>query len=155
MHYPLLSGGMQSVDAPGEPSSKRQHERYLLPVHGSPIDAFLWVTGADEAESSKGQVWDISASGIRVALHGAPRLEAPSKGTLRVVEPINGSQIELAVELRWIRLQDDTLFAGLSLLDGTLPEDCFLWSFMPRSWVDMLPTTNIHPLFPPDIEQTG
>lgn len=146
---------MQSVDAQGDPRSKRQHERYLLPVHGSPIDAFLQVPGGEPDESSKGQVWDISASGVRVALHGAPRLQVPSEGILRVVEPINGKQIELAVELRWIRLQDDTLFAGLRLVDGTLPEDCFLRTFMPRSWVDMLPTTNIHPLFPADIERTA
>ena len=146
-----MSLGLASSDLKGH----RQHDRYLLPVQGSPIDAFLKLNHAEYCEFSKGQVWDLSASGIRVVLFGASALKAPCHGVLRVIQPISLAQTELNVELRWSNQQGEAVYAGLSLLDGTLPADSFLQDFMPRSWTDMLPTGTLHPLFPADLERTA
>ena len=127
------------AEEPVHSSSKRDHERHLLPL-GYPIDARLHLSHESYCELIRGQIWDLSLSGIRVALNDSPTCPEDTQGVLHIVEPMTYAVSDIPVELRWTKAEGDRLFVGLKLVNGLLSRSSFLHSFMGQSWVDDVPS---------------
>ncbi|MEB3333110.1 MAG: hypothetical protein VKI83_11535, partial [Synechococcaceae cyanobacterium] len=78
------------------------HERHLLPL-GYPIDARLHLSHDSFCELIRGQIWDLSLSGIRVALNESPTCPEETQDVLHIVEPMTYAVSDIPVELRWTK----------------------------------------------------